>query len=437
MLQDVHRGLPFLSTEPARARYATVRLPASIPTGSSGIRRGWEYAVLQAPRTPFESGAPGRTRTCDLPLSSGARVPVCATGAWGRDSTHRVTASSFSVTFRRSGTSEQLLSLFRTFDNYPLLLRALAGEVAAYRAAPGDFDRWRRDHAYFNPSALPLKNAKTHVLEFALRGLGQVQRRVLRTLSAFRMPATWDTLCALLVRRRWYERGSFANDRALDAVLTELEDRGLVGWDKRANRYDLHPIVRGVVWAALDPSAKQDIYGELHTYFDASPRPPETEKVESLEDLTPAVELFDKLVGLGRYQDAVVIFRDHLAAATFYRLSANRLIVELLGRLFPDGVGGLPSVAVQAQGYTLSCLARAFNSSGEPGRAEPLHRRVLEIAERNKDARNLSVDFCNLADTLRPVGRLWEAEAAARRAILKEGHLRNAGIVLAARGEGS
>jgi tetratricopeptide (TPR) repeat protein len=330
-----------------------------------------------------------------------------------------------------------LLSLFRTFDNYPLLLRALAGEVAAYRAAPGDFDRWRRDHAYFNPSALPLKNAKTHVLEFALRGLGQVQRRVLRTLSAFRMPATWDTLCALLVRRRWYERGSFANDRALDAVLTELEDRGLVGWDKRANRYDLHPIVRGVVWAALDPSAKQDIYGELHTYFDASPRPPEMEKVESLEDLTPAVELFDKLVGLGRYQDAVVIFRDHLAAATFYRLSANRLIVELLGRLFPDGVGGLPSVAVQAQGYTLSCLARAFNSSGEPGRAEPLHRRVLEIAERNKDARNLSVDFCNLADTLRPVGRLWEAEAAARRAILKEGHLRNAGIVLAARGEGS
>lgn len=94
----------------------------------------------------------------------------------------------------RSGTSEQLLPLFSAFGNYPLILRALAGEIAEYHPSPGDFDRWREDHPNFNPAALPLKNARSHVLEYALRGLGEAQRRVLRTLAAFRMPATWDTL---------------------------------------------------------------------------------------------------------------------------------------------------------------------------------------------------------------------------------------------------
>jgi hypothetical protein len=70
-----------------------------------------------------------------------------------------------------SGTREQLLPLFRSFGNYPLLLRALAGEVAGYRPAPGDFDRWRQAHADFNPVELPLQNARTHVLAFALQGL--------------------------------------------------------------------------------------------------------------------------------------------------------------------------------------------------------------------------------------------------------------------------
>jgi hypothetical protein len=95
----------------------------------------------------------------------------------------------------RSGTSEQLLPLFSAFGNYPLLVRALAGRVANYRPAPGDYDVWHKDHPGFNPAAeLDLRNAKTHVLHYALEGLGEAQRQVLHTVAAFRMPATWDTL---------------------------------------------------------------------------------------------------------------------------------------------------------------------------------------------------------------------------------------------------
>ena len=197
-----------------------------------------------------------------------------------------------------------------------------------------------------------------------------------------------------------------------------MEDRGLVGWDKAANRYDLHPIVRGVVWQALDARARRDIYGVLHSYFDAVPRPPAWQNVESLEDLTPGIELFHTLIGLERYEDAFVVFRDHLADAMLYRLSANRQRVELLERLFPDGVETLPRLAsARRQSYTLNELAQSYEFSGEPGRAEPLFRRAVEIDEREKDGANVAVALCNLSDALRLSGHLREAETAACRAL--------------------
>ena len=76
------------------------------------------------------------------------------------------------------------------------------------------------------------------------------------------MPATFDTLAALLVS----DNKPFPTEGALDSALTDLEDRGLVGWDKRANRFDIHPIVRGVAWSELGKDVRQDIYETLREY---------------------------------------------------------------------------------------------------------------------------------------------------------------------------
>jgi hypothetical protein len=99
-----------------------------------------------------------------------------------------------------TGSRDQLLKLFNTFGNYPLLIRALAGEIAEVQVrAPGNFDQWIAKNPEFNPGDLDLRNGKSHVLEYALRGLPEDHRRVLHTIAAFRMPATWETLRALLV----------------------------------------------------------------------------------------------------------------------------------------------------------------------------------------------------------------------------------------------
>jgi tetratricopeptide (TPR) repeat protein len=339
--------------------------------------------------------------------------------------------------FGVTGSRDQLLKIFNAFGNYPLLIRALAGEIAEYKPAPGNFDQWIAENPEFNPGDLDLKNAKTHVLEYALRGLPEEHRKVLHTIAAFRMPATWDTLRALLVEAGPGLQAATTSesegtvkpaeahapklcptDHALDLILTELEDRGLVGWDKESNRYDLHPIVRGVVWQALDSQSQKGIYADLRTYFDAVPKPPDWSKVESIEDLTPTIELYQSLIGLERYQNAFELFRDHLSDATLWRFSASRQRAELLERLFPDGINSLPRLqAEEDQAYTLNTLGLAYLFRGEPGRAVPLFRRSVEILEREKRTQGAAIGLGNLSEGLGVFAALREADSAIRRAI--------------------
>ncbi len=317
--------------------------------------------------------------------------------------------------FGVTGSRDSLLPLFNRVGNHPLVIQALASEVASYRPAPGDFDRWRRDHPDFDPFSLPLVQVKSHVLEFALRGLDDKARQALQVIAGFRMPARYDTLVALLIG----EGRPCADERELDAVLTELEDRGLVGWDKRANRYDLHPIVRGVVWNGLGEDTRRGVYTSLQAHFEALPRIGDPLKVSSLEDLTPAIELYNTLIGLGRHDDAYIVFYDRLEDATLYRLSASRQRIELLEMLFPDGLDQLPRLSEPtSRAFTFNSLALGYQFGGQPDRAAPLFRQHNAIRSEMWDDNNLSIGLFNLSDVLRLLGALCESEYAARRALV-------------------
>ncbi len=226
--------------------------------------------------------------------------------------------------FGISGSRQALLPLFHTFENHPLLLQVLAGEIANDRHTPGDFDGWRSAHPAFDPFGLPLVQVRSHILTTALDGLSQTAHQVLTTIAAFRMPAAYDTLVALFVG----EDKLCADEPALIALLSELEDRGLLGWDRRANRYDLHPIVRGVTWAGLGQQTQHGIYERLHTHFASLPSIDDGQ-VERLEDLTATIELYQTLVGLGRYDEAYELIADRLGEALVFTLGAGRQLTEL------------------------------------------------------------------------------------------------------------
>ena len=313
------------------------------------------------------------------------------------------------------GSRDQLLPVFRSVENHPLLIQSLAGEVARFRRAPGDFDAWRKAYSDFDSFAGgALAQVRAHVLEFALRSLSEQAGQILQVIAAFRMPASYDTLTALFIG----ETKPCASEQELDAVLAELEDRGLVGWDKCANRYDLHPIVRGLVWSGLGDEARRSAYTDLHAHFVAVPLIDNWMEVSRLEDLTPAIELYHTLIGLKRYDDAFVIFRERLSNAMFYRLSANRQRVELMELLFPDGVEQLPHLRESDnQTYALTALAQGYQNNGQPGRATSLYRSNNKIQSERKRVRYVNTSLRNLSYALRLSGALCEAESSARRAV--------------------
>jgi tetratricopeptide (TPR) repeat protein len=315
--------------------------------------------------------------------------------------------------FGAKGSRDQLLPVFRRVENHPLLIQSLAGEVAKFRRAPGNFDAWRKAHPDFNPFRdIPLVQVKSHVLEFALRGLDERAQQVLHVLAAFRMPASYDTLTALLIG----EAKPSASEQELDAVLAELEDRGLVGWDKRANRYDLHPIVRGVVWSGLDEDGRRGVYTNLHSYFEAVPMIDDWKEISHLEDLIPAIELYNTLIGLRQYDDAHEVFNTRLQHALNFRLGAARQLVELLENLFPDGLGSLPRLSSPAsQANVLYWLAYAYHRCGQPSSAVLFFRRIYMAL--SDEVNHPRIEY-GLSNMLQFSGSLYESEGAARRALI-------------------
>ncbi|MEO1314998.1 MAG: DUF4062 domain-containing protein [Pseudomonadota bacterium] len=313
-----------------------------------------------------------------------------------------------------SGSRAELLPVFHSVQSHPLLIRALAAEVANYRPAPGDFTGWRADNPGFDPATLPLSASRSHILTYALKGLTPAEREVLITIVGFRLPTAYDTLLALSVGKG----KACAEAGALHEILDALEDRGLIGWDRGANRYDAHPIVRGVVWRGVAKGEREAVLGAMESHF----QPMETpgwQQVESLAELAPAIERYHALVGLGRYDDAHALFRDRINEAMLYRLDAHRQRVEMLERLFPNGVDTAPALqAPLGRSWTLDALAGSYLLSGQPGHAAPLLERAEQIYADDQFSEDQQVKLCNLAQALFPSGRLRDGQRALHRALL-------------------
>jgi tetratricopeptide (TPR) repeat protein len=167
----------------------------------------------------------------------------------------------------------------------------------------------------------------------------------------------YATVTALFVtRRKW-------TAQKLDSVLTDLEDRGLLGWDRAANTYDLHPIVRGVVWTGLDDVRQRAVYGALEKHFSTMPKPPGDRL--SLDDAHRAIELFNALVGLGRYDDAARLYLNRLNERfDFSEYGIVHVKIALLESLFPDGLDAMPRVVGHNAYIVLSQLSHAYNTIG-------------------------------------------------------------------------
>lgn len=307
-----------------------------------------------------------------------------------------------------TGSRDLLLPVFDTFGRHPLLIQALAGEVKRFRRDPGNFEEWCKTNPRFDPTRFPLlQDAMAHVLEFALRGLNGKAQRALQIIAAFIMPASYDTLSALLIS----EGKVCADERELDAVLTELEDRGLVGWERRTNRYDPHPIVRGMVWSGVDSKSRENVHDALYEYFSSVPST-RWKDVKRIDDLTPGIELYNALINLKHFDAAFEIFQTRLEKAMMNRLGVCRYAAELLEPLL---FGTMRSDIFTKRNDAVDALARAYYHSGRVKAAVELYR---QNAAGGSDAglEEAVIRASHLGMILRHYGALRDSEYNSRKA---------------------
>jgi tetratricopeptide (TPR) repeat protein len=183
--------------------------------------------------------------------------------------------------------------------------------------------------------------------------------------------------------------------------------------DEKSNKFDLHPIVRKYCYDQLRD--KEGVHSKLRGYFTAIPTP---EKIASVDDLAPVIELYHHTVRARRYDEAWRLYCNRLAKPLLYKFGAYRTTIELLHALFPDGEDNLPRLKDEsAQGWTISALATSYSFSGRSRGAICLFERSNAICKKRGDKKNLAIDLGNCALDQMRIGKLNAAEANLSRSI--------------------
>ena len=298
------------------------------------------------------------------------------------------------------GSRVEIENACEPFGYHPLSLRLLSGMIVEDPKYMGDVRAWTKK----NP--LPEIKGKEHnILELAYNSLDPQKQTLISKLSAFRNPMEYDSIKIF---------NECKTEKEFDDALIELKDRGLLLRDDKTNKYDLHPIIRKYCYDRLID--KKDVHTQLRDYFAKIPEP---EKIESLDDLAPVIELYHHTVNSGKYDEACDLLRARLLPDPLhFQFGAYVLIIDLLRALFPDGEDKPPRLKKErAQSWTLDVLANSYSLSGQSEKAVALFEKANKLDEKAGDKENLTVGLDNLASSQMEIGDFKSAEFNIRRSI--------------------
>ena len=148
-----------------------------------------------------------------------------------------------------TGDSASIRSfLQRDCGCHPLVIGVLAGLIN--QAAPwrGDFDAWQKapeGGGELDLADLNLIQKGNHILESALKMLPEKGHALLATLALLSKAADGDLLRA--VNPHAADADALDAENLLWETVADLEARSFLQYDRNSKRYDLHPVVRGVV----------------------------------------------------------------------------------------------------------------------------------------------------------------------------------------------
>lgn len=342
------------------------------------------------------------------------------------------------------GDANAVLRFAEQFDRHALVLQIVCGMTTDYRPKPGDFDAWRADPyagGGLKLSELPLKQRYTHILEFAFRGLAERPRQLLSRIAALSDAADYATIVALnpfLPPRpeevpepvdrlesteRWdlelrLQMASSSEERTaieaehhkaladFHAALSDLEDRGLLQWDREANTYDLHPVVRAYAFEQLEDQDRTGTFEAIRDHFASLP-PENVAEATELSQVKNSIEIVRALLGARRFEEAFDFYRGGFALSLLVSIGAYHLVVELLSPLVRcDQVSGPALSRPRDRTEATNDLTITLQRLGRSEEAIPLFREQFRLDLEAEDWTSLAIGLWNLANCLDDLNRL-------------------------------
>ena len=362
------------------------------------------------------------------------------------------------------GDSRQMQEyLQRHCDCHPLVTGVVAGLINDYLPDRGHFDAWAADPGHggrLNLARLDLIQKRNHILTAALQALPEASRQLLSTLSllpesfdyailaAFdpHRPAEpaavpepqspeddwmWEHLsvrqqdqarrehAAALERRREYERayaawqaapGTTGAAAALAWTVRDLEQRGLLQYDRQADRWDLHPVVRAVASSGLRDQDRDHLGQQIIDHFSQRPRNP-YEQAETLEDLQDAITVVRTLIQMGRKREAQRALQGDLINALLFNIEAYPESLSLLRPFFshdwsaPTEDLGKSDRSMLARGASV-----AFSGLGEFMQSVELEQVVVRTNVALQEWHTVRGGLINLSEVFRGLNQLALSE---------------------------
>ncbi|MFC5002757.1 hypothetical protein ACFPIJ_33635 [Dactylosporangium cerinum] len=347
------------------------------------------------------------------------------------------------------GSSHQMTDYLRRHCAFhPLVTGVVGGLVNNYMPARGTFDDWAADPGHggsLDVGDLDLVQKRNHILRSAVDALSSGSRKLLWTMSLIPGAVDYPTLRAFnpfatvatvqpqsqpprdftrdyavlppgSKRRekaqRDYQRvldawlasqpqgpEDPAADEPLDAALYDLERRGLVQFDRRVARWDLHPIVRAIGSTAVGGAARETIGMQIVDHFSKLPSGPDL-LAETLEDIFNALVVVQTLIHIGRTRDAWLRLEQGLLEVLVFNAEAYAETLAVLKPLVPENELSWPkSFAFYDKVLLRTYLAMLYNIIGDGARARAIHCAVLhECVELRQDVTS-TITLVNISVT--------------------------------------
>ena len=302
-------------------------------------------------------------------------------------------------------------------DCHPLVIGVLAGLIADYLPARGDFDQWVDDPeggGRLDLASLDLVHKRSHILHSALDALDDGGRQLLSTLSILSESADYPILAALSPYRR-QGAGEEADDSEAKSqfrsTVRELERRGFLQFDPQTQQYDLHPVVRGVAAGRMAPEEATRYGSRVVDHFSQRSHK-STEEAETLDDVRDHLQVARALLQMGRFKAAYRTLSDGLLNCLMYDLEAYLEFLALARPWFPESWSGAAQGLQSRQSFVLlNAVGQAFRSTGQLDQALKVREALIVPALEDRDWPSLRSRLSNMGVTLFHLGRFAKAGA--------------------------